>query len=135
MNEFQYPDLQVGDNVLFATEPSAPESHWRRGVVECCKNFSCDISIVTPSGPEPRSDCWHADDPRCMSQPQTYRQPGRGVFKLSPREIADRKFHNETLPALLTKIETLSRKVDAIDRQKAAELLGGNTDTRPRARA
>ena len=70
---------------------------------------------MTAQGVELREDCWHADDPRCLSAPQMYRLPGRGVFRLSDKEIGDRKFRYETVPALLKGHETLAQKVADLD--------------------
>lgn len=119
-SEFVYPDLKPGDCVMFATEPAAHQHMWRLGTVQVLKNISCDISIITAVGAEYRSDCWHADDPRCLTQPQMYRMAGRGVFRLAPKEITERKLYQETIPKLMANYNRLAEKIDALDKQVEA---------------
>jgi hypothetical protein len=100
MAEFVYPDVRQFTQVLFATEPGANEFQWAAGFVITKKNQSCDILVFRPEGVDYRSDCWHADDPRCKSNPEMYRQMGRGVFRLAPEEIDRQRLARETLPRI-----------------------------------
>lgn len=89
MYEFQYPpNIHHFTKVMFATEPSAGQFQWVSGFVVAPKNQSCDIVVFRPDGVvDYRSDCWHADDPRCKASPEMYRQFGRGVFRLASDEF------------------------------------------------
>jgi len=95
-DQFQYPPVSHFTKIMFATEPGAGQFQWAAGFVVNPKNQSCDLVVFRPDGAiDYRSDCWHADDPRCKSSPEMYRQFGRGVFRLAPDEQDNRRQNDE----------------------------------------
>jgi hypothetical protein len=107
VSEFVYPEVYVGCQVEFATEPGAVGSQWRLGQVAACKNRSCDLILFTPGGPEYRNDCWHVDDPRCKQTPHVLRERGRGVFRVTRHETMLR-----AVPEAMAKINQLERMIE-----------------------
>ena len=84
-----YPELHIGDDIMWGTAPETPASQWRLGRVAVTKNFSCDIVVYMPDGSEYRHDCLHKDDPRCLKG-REHLETGRGVFQLANCEIEKR---------------------------------------------
>ena len=107
----QYPATRPGDRIIWAPEPNSNPLLWLVGIVILEKTQSCDLRVYCPDGREvTKHDCWHADDPRCKSAPQNYRDPERGVFRLSKTELERRrllKFLDEELPVLREDITLL----------------------------
>jgi hypothetical protein len=112
MADWKYPEVQRGTQVEWATEPTAADANWLAGEVVRVKTESCDIALSGFGHQGGRHDCWHAEDPRCKSTPQIYREDGRGVFRIAKSELDKRRildFIDKRLPKLEEQIAALSR--------------------------
>lgn len=112
MDNFVYPpNIKHFTKVLFATEPGAGPAQWEAGFVVKVKNQSCDIFVMRSEGTDIRQDCWHADDPRCKTDPQMYRMPGRGVFRLAEQE-SENKTASDEMYRLRRDLREITNKVN-----------------------
>lgn len=105
--KFVYPELRVGDDVEWSTEPSDRNIHF--GKVMALKTQSCDIMAFTESGLFPKENCWHADDPRFYEHAQAIRHPDRGVFRVAKSEL-ERREVTATLKKIMERLDALEAK-------------------------
>jgi len=90
MAEFHFPGVYIGCPVRISTDPS--ESNTTLGWVFKVGNESA--AVISIDGVA-RFDCWHADDPRCMTESNVFQQfDDRGVFRLTDGEIQRRQLYD-----------------------------------------
>ena len=111
-NDF-YPDVQPGDEVLFAGNPDAQPFQWRLAKVHTQKHLSCDIMVETFTGREFHHDCFHVNDPR-VREGKEWTDPTRGVFKLAPRELERRHMFSVRIPQLEASTARLQGAVEQL---------------------
>lgn len=132
MSEFEFPKVYIGCPVEISSDPS--ESDKSLGWVFEALPDSC--SVVTVAGTQ-LYNCWHADDPRCVSMPDQFQQEElhRGVFRLTEGEIQRRQSFRRMadlegrLGELFVRLHELSRTVEElrpdVNKQKTAKRRPG----------
>ena len=111
---FVYPKIEQGTQVEWAQDGKAPDNQWLLGEVTAVKNESCDI-VLPGYMHGGRHDCWHVDDPRCSTRSHEIREPDRGVFRLSKKELALRRmmtFIEEEVPTLRAEMASLRKAME-----------------------
>lgn len=127
-NESFYPVVEHGSEVLWAADPNLDRTQWIYGKVTVPKTNSCDIQVWTERGGMHRHDCWHADDPRIETS-RAWAESGRGVFVLSPRELANRDRERR-----FDDLETKIRRLDASLEQAVLELSASTAPAKRRSK-
>jgi hypothetical protein len=131
----QYPATRPGDRIIWAPEPNSNPLLWLVGIVILQKNQSCDLRVYCPDGREvTKHDCWHADDPNCKLTPGTYREPGRGVFRLAPSELESRDLRERIIPMLRREVAQVRAENNQLRARVDALLAEGDSEAGARQR-
>jgi hypothetical protein len=109
MSGFEFPQTYVGCPVQISSDPS--ESDKTLGWVFQLGNGA--VGVLSIAGKQ-HFDCWHADDPRCITQSNVFQDfDDRGVFRLTEGEIQRRQLHARmaTLEGRLAELELELREL------------------------
>jgi hypothetical protein len=130
-NEFTFPEVQRGCAVEVSSEPSRSDE--TLGIVINAKNSTVDVLAFHSNGAvSMRRNCWHVDDPRCVSLAQVFQDGDRGVFRLAASELRQREIMTR-LDGLERVLESLVGDVEAL-KQPADKQDGAPTKSRRRGK-
>lgn len=122
-NEWQFPAIAVGDDVLMSRDQSRSDMTYAKVVRVKPQAKAIDVVAFFDGGPVIFTHLWHKDDPRILTEADRFTNSCSGVFALSESVTAR--------ISMLARMDTLEKRFTALERYVAGETIPDPAKTLP----